>query len=179
MAAQLTLYYGCMFSGKTTALIQHISALNLKNNELIVLKPASDNRVSTSQITTHDGKKHECLIHDANMDLNEIITPYTKLIAFDEAQFFDKTFLFDVKKYLLKGIDFVAAGLDKDYLGRPFGLMPLLQNIATHQHHLKAKCEQCDSDAEFSYRKLDNKVLMLVGGKDYYEPRCQKCFNRV
>lgn len=173
---QLIVYYGCMFAGKTTALINHISNANVKPNELLVFKPGIDNRAAKNIITTHDGKKHECLSFDQETVLTELITPYTKLIAFDEAQFFDKIIFSDLKRLLAKGISIVAAGLDKDYLARPFGLMPLLMNNATQLNELNAKCQSCGSKATHTYRKESNKVLVLIGSENYYEARCADCY---
>lgn len=172
----LTVYYGCMFAGKTTALIKHISELNLKSNEFIVIKPSVDVRSGKATISTHDGKSHDCLVFDQDFDITQHITQYTRLIALDEVQFFDKVFLSDLKRLLGKGINVVAAGLDKDYLGRPFGLMPALLEIASDKRHLKAKCECCGNEAEYTYRKADNKVLILIGQSQYYEARCESCY---
>jgi thymidine kinase len=174
---KLTVYYGCMFAGKTSALIEYLSNLGLKRNELLVLKPSIDVRSGSNTITTHDGKSHECIIVDKDTDINELITPYIKVIAIDEAQFFDKVFFSDVRRFLGKGIHVVAAGLDKDYLGRPFGLMPMLQGIAHEKNHLKAKCNNCGNEAEYTYRKVDNKVLVLIGNTNHYEARCASCYS--
>lgn len=175
---QLTLYYGCMFAGKTTALIKHISELGLKPPEIIVLKPSVDVRSGNSTITTHDGRAHACIIMETDTDIYGHVTPFTRLIALDEAQFFNKVFFSDIRRLMAKGINVVAAGLDKDYLGRPFGLMPLLQSVATEAYHLKAVCNNCgNQEAEYSYRKADNKVLVLIGGENHYEARCKSCFS--
>lgn len=175
MPGKLTVYYGCMFAGKTTALIRHISDLSLRQNEFLVIKPSVDIRSGGSTITTHDGKSHDCLVYDLDFDINEFVTPFTKLIAIDEAQFFNKMFLSDLKRQIGRGVDVVAAGLDKDYLGRPFGLMPSLIEMAEIRHHLKAKCAVCGSDAEYSHRKTENNVLILIGQEQHYEPRCVNC----
>jgi thymidine kinase len=175
---KLTVYYGCMFAGKTSALIECISRMGLKRNEFLVLKPSIDVRSGNRTITTHDGRSHECVIVDQDTDLNEFITPFTKMIAIDEAQFFDKIFFSDIKRFMAKGIHVIAAGLDKDYLGRPFGLMPLLQTIATEKNHLKATCTNCGKDAEYTYRKVDNKVLVLIGNANHYEARCESCYGK-
>jgi len=179
VTGNLTVYYGCMFAGKTTSLIQHISDQQLRPNEFIVLKPSVDIRSGKASITTHDGKSHDCIIYSNELDIFEHVTPFTKLIAIDEAQFFDKVFFSDLKRLLGKGIQIVAAGLDKDYLGRPFGLMSSLLEIATHKVHLKARCECCGKDAEYTYRKLDNKVLILIGQGNYYEARCESCYKNA
>lgn len=173
---QLIVFYGCMFAGKTTALIDYISQANLKPNELLVFKPGIDNRAAKNIITTHDGRKHECLSLDQETILTDYITPYTKLIALDEAQFFDKIIFSDLKRLLSKGISIVAAGLDKDYLARPFGLMPLLMKHATELNELNAKCQSCGNKATHTYRKESNKVLVLIGSENYYEARCADCY---
>ncbi len=174
---KLTVYYGCMFAGKTSALIEYISKLGLRQNEFLVLKPSIDIRSGNRTITTHDGKSHECIIVENDTDINALVTPFIKVIAIDEAQFFDKVFFADVRRLLGKGIHVVAAGLDKDYLGRPFGLMPMLQTIATEKNHLKAVCNNCGKEAEYTYRKVDNKVLVLIGNTNHYEARCEACYS--
>lgn len=176
VAGRLTVYYGCMFAGKTTSLISHISELNYRPSEILVIKPSVDVRSGKATITTHDGKSHECLVYDMDFDLSQHLTPFVKLIALDEAQFFDKVFLSELKRQLGKGVDVVASGLDKDYLGRPFGLMPALIELADDKHHLRATCEKCGSEAEFTYRKTQNKVLILIGQSQHYEARCANCY---
>lgn len=173
---KLRVYYGCMFAGKTSALIDDISKRNLKSNEFIVLKPSVDIRAGKAVIATHDGKTHECIIFEPEMELLEFITPYIKLIAIDEAQFFNKVILSDLKRCLGKGIDIVAGGLDKDYLGRPFGLIPALMDLTEDKVQLHAKCMVCGEKAEYTYRKVENKVLVLIGQSEHYEPRCKNCY---
>ncbi len=175
---KLRIYYGCMFAGKTSALIQYISEQNLKSNEFIVLKPSVDVRAGKAVIATHDGKTHDCIVFENEMEILDYITPFTKLVAIDEAQFFNKVILSDLKRILGKGIDIVASGLDRDYLGRPFGLIPALMEFADEKIQLKASCTICGEQAEYTYRKVDNKVLVLIGHSDHYEPRCEKCFSK-
>lgn len=176
--SNLTVYYGCMFSGKTSALIQHIQTSNLKTNEMIVLKPEIDIRYSKTKISTHDGLNHDCILYHPEFDIFEHVDQYTKALFIDEAQFIDKTFLFQIKRLLSKGIQVIASGLDKDYLGRPFGLMANLIELAENKHHLKATCVVCGKDAEYSHRKIDNKVLILLGQSEHYEARCMECFEK-
>lgn len=102
ITGRLTVFYGCMFSGKTSALIAHISALNLKPAELLVLKPSVDIRSGSANIVTHDGRSHACVVYSDEMDITELLTPFTKLVVVDEAQFFDKLFLTEVKRMLGK-----------------------------------------------------------------------------
>lgn len=175
---KLVVYYGCMFAGKTTALIDYISDANLKAENLLVFKPDIDNRAAKNFITTHDGKKHECIALDKDTVLNELVTPFTQLIVLDEAQFFDKIIFSELKRYLSKGVNIVASGLDKDYLARPFGLMPLLMQHATELNELHASCDSCGNKATYTFRKESNRVLVLIGAKDYYEARCEACYKK-
>lgn len=180
MATQgkLVVFYGCMFAGKTTALIDFISKANLKPDHLLVFKPGIDNRAARNYIVTHDGRKHDCLPLNSDTFLHDLVTPYTRLIALDEAQFFDKLIFSELKRCLSKGIDIVASGLDKDYLARPFGLMPLLMQHATELNELNASCDNCGSKATYTFRKENNKVLVLIGDKNYYEARCENCYRQ-
>lgn len=173
---KLVVFYGCMFAGKTTALIDYISKSGLKTSDMLIFKPGIDNRAANNIMATHDGKKHECLSLDKDTVLYELITPYTRLIVLDEAQFFDKLVFSELKRCLARGIDIVASGLDKDYLARPFGLMPLLMQNATELIELAANCDACGDKATYTYRKESNKVLVLIGDKNYYEARCEKCY---
>jgi thymidine kinase len=176
MSGKLTVFYGCMFSGKTGSMITYISALNLKRDEFIVIKPSVDIRSGKATITTHDGRSHDCIIYEKDMELADHVTQFTRLIAIDEAQFFDKTFFSQLKRMLGKGIHVVAAGLDMDYKARPFGLMPSVIDLADEKNHLKAKCAVCGSEATHTYRKTPNNVLVLIGHSDHYEPRCETCY---
>lgn len=175
---KLSVYYGCMFAGKTSALIRHISESQLKPNEFLVIKPSVDVRAGKAVIATHDGKMHECLVYDQEMEIQDHINQYTKMIVIDEAQFFNKVILSELKRLLGKGIDIVACGLDKDYLGRPFGLIPALISMADENIQLKATCAICGSAADYTYRKVENKVLLLIGSEEQYEPRCEGCFKQ-
>lgn len=178
MSGQLTVFYGCMFSGKTSALINFISQSGLKRNEFTVFKPNIDNRSSKATIKTHDGKTHDCISIDSNDELSQHINPFTQLIAIDEAQFFNKMMMIEIKRLLNKGIHIVASGLDKDYLGRPFGLMPLLIENAHNKTELFAKCD-CSADANYTYRKENNKVLVLIGDDNYYQAKCTDCYQQL
>lgn len=172
---QLTAIYGCMFSGKTGALIDYLSQSGLKPDEFIVIKPDIDTRYSRTAIVTHDGKSHDALIYHLDFDINEHLTPFTRLVVLDEAQFFNKVFMSDIRRLLSKGIHVLAAGLDLDYLLRPFGLMATIIEAADEKRQLKAQCSVCGNPAEFTFRKNENKVLILLGQSDYYEARCASC----
>ena len=175
MPGQLTVIFGCMFSGKTNALIQFVRSKNLKRDEILILKPSMDHRYGSENIVTHDGTKMACRLFEPGMEWIEFHSPFLKLIAIDEIQFFERTFVAQINSMLLKGVDVVVSGLDKDFKGRPFGLMPKLIDAAHFKYHQKAICSVCGSDAEFTYRKTVSNVVLLIGGEDHYEARCANC----
>ena len=101
----------------------------------------------------------------------------TQVVGIDEAQFFDEELPDVCNKLAKKGIRVIIAGLDMDFLGKPFGPMPALMAIAEHVTKVNAVCMQCGGPAVYSYRTVANESKILLGEKDSYEPRCRACFN--
>ena len=97
------------------------------------------------------------------------------VVGIDEAQFFDDQIIHVCETLALRGVRVIVAGLDMDYLGRPFGQMPYLLSIADYITKLHAICVQCGNIANVSYRKTAQSGQVLVGEKDIYEPRCRIC----
>jgi thymidine kinase len=97
------------------------------------------------------------------------------VIGIDEAQFFDENLPEVCNKLAARGIRIVIAGLDMDYLGRPFGVMPALMAIADEVAKVHAVCMSCGEPALFSHRLVDNENTILLGEKNEYEPRCRNC----
>jgi len=97
------------------------------------------------------------------------------VVGIDEAQFFDDQIINVCETLAMRGVRVIVAGLDMDYLGRPFGQMPNLLAIADYITKLHAICVQCGNIANVSYRKTAESGQVLVGEKDIYEPRCRVC----
>ena len=152
---------GCMFAGKTEELIRRINVLSYAKKKIIVFKPEIDNRYSDKEIVSHAGTK--------------------EVIAVDEVQFFDRDIV-DVCEYLAdKGLRVMVAGLDKDFRGEPFGVLPELLTRAEFVTKLTAVCAKCGAPATRTQRLVDGSPasfedpIVLVGAVDHYEPRCRHC----
>ena len=70
----------------------------------------------------------------------------------------------------------ILAGLDQDYLGRPFEPVPQLMAVAEHVTKLHAVCVRCGAPANHSQRIVAEGARVLVGETEAYEPRCRRCF---
>ena len=172
---------GCMFAGKTEELIRRINVLSYAKKNIIVFKPKIDNRYSDSEIVSHSGAKVPCLVVEKAQDILKKIEADTEVVAIDEAQFFDKDIV-EVCEYLAdKGIRVMVAGLDKDFRGESFGVMPELLTRAEFVTKLTAVCAKCGAPATRTQRLVNGKPagfedpIVMVGADESYEPRCRHC----
>lgn len=172
---------GCMFAGKTEELIRCINVLSYAKKNIIVFKPKIDNRYSDSEIVSHSGAKVPCLVVEKAQDILKKIEADTEVVAIDEVQFFDKDIV-EVCEYLAdKGIRVMVAGLDKDFRGESFGVMPELLTRAEFVTKLTAVCAKCGAPATRTQRLVNGKPagfedpIVMVGADESYEPRCRHC----
>lgn len=172
---------GCMFAGKTEELIRRINVLSYAKKNIIVFKPKIDNRYSDSEIVSHSGAKVPCLVVEKAQDILKKIEADTEVVAIDEVQFFDKDIV-EVCEYLAdKGIRVMVAGLDKDFRGESFGVMPELLTRAEFVTKLTAVCAKCGAPATRTQRLVNGKPagfedpIVMVGADESYEPRCLHC----
>ena len=138
----------------------------------------TDSRYSASDVVSHDRNFIES---DAVAASDDILTlcGNAKVIGIDEAQFFDDGLIEVCKGLAASGVRVIIAGLDMDYLGRPFGPMGALMAIADDVSKVHAICTKCGSLAQFSYRKNSDRQLVSLGEKDIYEPLCRECFKQA
>lgn len=172
---------GCMFAGKTEELIRRINVLSYAKKNIRVFKPKIDNRYSETEIVSHSGKKIPCDVIESPKDILKLVQRDDDVIAIDEAQFFDHS-LIDVCDYLAdSGKRVMLAGLDTDFRGEPFGIMPQLLTKAEFVTKLTAVCAKCGAPATRTQRLINGKPaqfddpIILVGEKESYEPRCRHC----
>lgn len=172
---------GCMFAGKTEELIRRINVLSFAKKNILVFKPQVDNRYSDSKIVSHAGTKVPCLVVNKARDILGKVNDDVEVVAIDEVQFFDKEIV-AVCEYLAdKGIRVMAAGLDKDFRGEAFGVLPELLTRAEFVTKLTAVCAKCGAPATRTQRLVDGKPasfndpIVLVGAIEHYEPRCRHC----
>ncbi len=167
---------GSMFSGKTEELIRRLKRAKIANLKVEIFKPSVDVRYDEVKIVSHDTNFIVSTPVD-NAQAILLLTEDVDVVGIDEAQFFDDEITHVCEQLALKGIRVIAAGLDMDYMGKPFGQMPNLLAIADYITKLHAICVKCGNIANISYRKVADKGQVLLGEKDVYEPRCRDCYH--
>ncbi len=167
---------GSMFSGKTEELIRRLKRVRIANQKVEIFKPSMDTRYDIKNIVSHD----ENAIVSTPIDNSQtilLLANEVDVIGVDEAQFFDDQLPDVCDQLALRGIRVIVAGLDMDYLGKPFGQMPFLLAKADYITKLHAICVKCGNIANYSYRKSAHDSQLLLGEKDLYEPRCRYCYH--
>ena len=176
---------GCMFAGKTEELIRRINVLSYARKNILVFKPKIDDRYSTTEIASHAGSKVPCIVISEAKEILNHVNYDTDVVAIDEVQFFDEDVV-DICEYLAdSGLRVMVAGLDKDFRGEPFGVLPDLLTRAEFVTKLTAVCAKCGAPATRTQRIINGKPasfndpIDLVGAKEAYEPRCRHCHEIV
>ncbi len=169
---------GSMFSGKTEELIRRLKRAIIAKQKVEIFKPVIDVRYSETEIMSHDENsiRSTPVENSANILL---LAGDVDVVGIDEAQFFDKGLVEVVIKLANSGTRVIAAGLDMDFKGLPFGPIPGLMAIADHVTKVHAICVRCGNIAQFSYRISDKEQLVLLGEKDIYEPLCRNCYREA
>ena len=168
---------GSMFSGKTEELIRRLKRAKIANLKTEIFKPAIDTRYDDVDVVSHDSN----VVSSTPIDNSQTILLMANdvdIVGIDEAQFFDDEIINVCELLALRGIRVIVAGLDMDYLGKPFGQMPRLLAVADYITKLHAICVQCGNIAHHSFRKSAQAGQVLLGEKDVYEPRCRNCYHK-
>jgi len=166
---------GAMFSGKTEELIRRLKRAKLAKQQVQVFKPSIDKRYSVRQVVSHDANALSSVpIHTAK----EIISRAAgaKVVAIDEVQFFEPEILDVVVLLANRGKRVIVAGLDMDFKGKPFGMIPDLMAVAEYVTKLHAVCMSCGAVANYSYRLVSSQERVFLGENEAYEARCRACF---
>ncbi len=169
---------GSMFSGKTEELIRRMKRAQFANQKMLLFKPIIDNRYHESNIVSHQGTSIQAI---SVTDSSEILKSWTdqKVIAIDEAQFFDHALVTVCNELATKGVRVIIAGLDMDYLGEPFGPMPKLLAIAEYVTKVHAICVSCGNLAHYSHRISNEDGQVVVGAIEKYQPLCRTCYTKL
>ena len=169
---------GSMFSGKTEELIRRLRRAHFAKLRVEIFKPMLDIRYSWQDVVSHDQNS----IRSTPVDSSASILLYASdvdVIGVDEAQFFDPGIVDVCRKLAADGVRIIVAGLDMDYMGKPFGPMPDLMAIAEYVTKVHAICVRCGDLAHHSHRLTKDDKLVVLGEKDSYEPLCRNCFNKI
>jgi thymidine kinase len=168
---------GSMFSGKTEELIRRIRRAEFANQPILLFKPQIDNRYSDNHVVSHKGSSFEAVIVANSQDIL-VAWKGQKVVAIDEAQFFDEQIIPTCNELANKGVRVIVAGLDMDYQGKAFGPMPQLMAVAEYVTKVHAICVSCGNLAHYSQRTVQETEQVLVGAVEKYRPLCRTCYQQ-
>ncbi len=167
---------GCMFSGKTEELIRRLVRASIAKQQVVVFKPAVDVRYAETEVVTHTGARLPCFPVATASDIEAKVGD-AKVIGVDEAQFFGPELVEVCNRLADGGRRVIVAGLDQDFLGRPFEPMPQLLAVAEYITKNLAICMVCGGPADRSQRLVARDQRVLLGSEHVYEARCRACWN--
>ena len=166
---------GSMFSGKTEELIRRLKRAKFANQSVEIFKPMIDVRYSVSEVVSHDSNA----IRSTPVESPSSILLYAgdvEVVGIDEAQFFDKSIVDVCQQLASNGVRVIVAGLDMDYLGKPFGPMPDFMAVAEYVTKVHAICKRTGNLANYSLRTSASKDLVQLGETDSYEAVSRRIF---
>jgi thymidine kinase len=168
---------GSMFSGKSEELIRRLRRAQIARQNVQIFKPQIDTRFSTDHIVSHSEMRiASCAVKDSR-ELLARVEPQTEVVGIDEGQFFDQGLPRVCNTLANSGRRVIVAGLDQDYLGKPFDPMPQLLSIAEFITKTHAICMVCGNPANHTQRLVQSGDRVLVGASGLYEARCRRCFD--
>ena len=177
---RLEVVCGSMFCGKSEELIRRMRRAVIAKQTIHVFKPIIDDRYSGVQkVTSHSGYEIDCMPVNDSQELLQNLDPKATVVGVDEAQFFDAGLSDVIDEIVGRGIRVIAAGLDMDFRGEPFGIMPLLLSKAERVDKLQAICMVCGEAASRTQRLVNGEPafyedpIVIVGASELYEARCR------
>lgn len=169
---------GSMFSGKTEELIRRLKRAEFANQKILLVKPTVDDRYHKRNVVSHQGSSFKAVNVESSSEILRI-WKNEKVVAIDEAQFFDEGIVNVCTDLAKKDVRVIIAGLDMDFKGVPFGPIPKLMSIAEYVTKVHAICVSCGNLAQFSHRTVDEQEQVLVGAVEKYKPLCRACYNKA
>lgn len=167
---------GGMFSGKSEELVRRLRRATIARQTVQVFKPASDTRYGPERLVTRDNRELQALTVTCSCELRERLAAGVQVVGIDEAQFFDDGIIDLVSELADAGVRVIVAGLDLDYLRRPFGPMPRILALAEFVDKMHAVCVGCGAPAHYSQRIAGGTEQLQVGDGESYEARCRECY---
>ncbi len=183
---RLEVICGSMFSGKTEELMRRLKRAEYARQRVLVIKNQIDNRKSLTCIVSHDGRTRTAHpVNNCSLSIQSVVdlaADQFDVIGIDEVQFFPEEIVKVIAQLVDMGKRVIAAGLDLDFRGEPFGVIPYVLSMADEVLKLKAICVVCTQDAHHTQRLIDGNParyddpIILVGAQNFYEARCRDCF---
>jgi len=177
LRGEFTMITGCMFAGKTEELIRLVHRAKIARKNVMVFKSVLDKRYSDDNVVSHNRNDVVAIPVATPADIEKRLTPEVEIIAIDEIQFFGDEIINHVEKWLNEdNKKVIAAGLNQDSKGKPFGPMPELLALADDIIKINAICIKCGAIANKSQRIVRSDTQIMVGSTDKYEARCRNCW---
>lgn len=167
---------GSMFSGKTEELIRRLKRARIAQQKVEIFKPKIDTRYDEEEVVSHDANSIRSTPVDSSNQILLMANDYD-VVGIDEAQFFDDELSAVCNTLANNGIRVIVAGLDMDYLGKPFGPIPALLATAEYVTKVHAICPYCGDLAQYTHRTVNKEGQVMLGEAEAYEPLCRKHYN--
>ena len=167
---------GPMFSGKSEELIRRLRRAEIARQRVQIFKPLIDTRYANNGIVSHSGLDIRADNVRTAAEVMQKVEPRTEVVGIDEAQFLGEEVLDVCTKLADIGKRVIVAGLDTDFMGRPFEPIPRLLAVAEEITKLLAICVRCCNPAVHTQRLVASEELIVVGATGMYEARCRRCF---
>lgn len=166
-----------MFSGKSEELIRRITRYRIARVPTQTFKPVIDDRYATDEVVSHSSLSVSAEPVSDSDELLRSIEDRTEVVGIDEAQFFDEGLVEVVRQLAAAGRKVIVAGLDLDFLGRPFGPIPTLMINAEYVTKSLSVCHRCGGAGMYTQRVLQSDELVVLGAEGAYESRCRECYD--
>ncbi len=166
-----------MFSGKSEELIRKIVRYRIARVANQTFKPVLDDRYAVGEVVSHSALSVAAQTVSSSEDLLQKVEERTVVVGVDEGQFFDQGLVEVAEHLAASGRRVIVAGLDLDYLGRPFEPIPTLMTRAEYVTKTLAVCHRCGGAGMFTQRVVESNELVLIGAAGAYEARCRYCYD--
>jgi thymidine kinase len=176
-AGWIEVIVGSMFSGKSEELIRRLRRAQIARQRVQIFKPAVDTRYAEDHIVSHSELRIPSEQAHGSADLVAKVREDTEVVGIDEGQFFDAGLPLACAQLAGRGVRVIVAGLDQDYLGKPFEPMPQLLAVAEYITKTRAICMVCGNPANHTQRLVQSTDRVLLGAMGTYEARCRRCFD--
>jgi len=167
---------GPMFSGKSEELIRRLRRAMIARKRVQVFKPAMDDRYSADEIVSHADVRLAATVVESAGQIISKLDWRTQVVGIDEANFMGREVVEVAAQLADTGKQVIVAGLDTDFLGRPFPPIPELLAQAESITKMLAICMRCGNPAKHTQRLVESEALIVVGAAGMYEARCRRCF---
>jgi len=168
---------GSMFSGKSEELIRRLRRAKIAKQKVVAFKPVIDDRFDDEDIVSHDDRRIESILIEDASEIEGYIGPDVQVVGIDEGQFLGPKLPEVCENLANRGVRVIVAGLDQDFMGRPFEPIPALLAVAEYITKTLAVCMQCGKPANRTQRITPSTERVVVGASEVYEARCRHCFD--